>query len=217
MRRHLSPANVIAAIALFLAMGGGAYAAITVTGKNVKDGSLTGRDVKDGSLSVDDFDRDDIRGPKGDAGPAGPAGPAGVAGPAGAAGPAGPAGLGGLPAPEPPQGPVMKEFILTIDGQALGKFTELVTIRISSSPTLTLRRAQTSNIEMAAWADLAIHNLAGSKKSLSVTAYDAAADPKHRWHLTGAYPSSVTSAQSDAGDLIETVVITADGIQRIAM
>lgn len=48
--RHLSYANVMATIAVFIALGSGAYAAATITGRDVKDGSLTGRDVKRNSL-----------------------------------------------------------------------------------------------------------------------------------------------------------------------
>jgi hypothetical protein len=45
-----SPAMAVALIALFVALGGGAYAAIVVTGGNVKNGSLTGVDFKKRSL-----------------------------------------------------------------------------------------------------------------------------------------------------------------------
>lgn len=45
-----SPAMVVALIALFAALGGSAYAALVVTGKNVKNGSLTGVDFKKRSL-----------------------------------------------------------------------------------------------------------------------------------------------------------------------
>lgn len=54
LRRRLSCANVVASIALFVALGGTGYAAITITGKNVKNGSLTGTDVKNGSLGTVD-------------------------------------------------------------------------------------------------------------------------------------------------------------------
>jgi hypothetical protein len=50
LRRHLTYANVMATIAVFVALGGGAYAAITVTGGDVKNGSLTGKDIKRNSL-----------------------------------------------------------------------------------------------------------------------------------------------------------------------
>jgi hypothetical protein len=82
MHRHLSYANVVATIAVFVALGGSAFAAsyvITkssqikdgaVTGADVKNSSLTGADVKNRSLTPADF-RGSVQGPKGDAGPPG--------------------------------------------------------------------------------------------------------------------------------------------------
>lgn len=52
--RRPQPALVIALVALFVALGGTGYAAIAVTGKNVKNSSLTGKDVKNGSLGGKD-------------------------------------------------------------------------------------------------------------------------------------------------------------------
>src|SRR3954454_12744760 len=53
-RNHLTYANVTASVALFVALGGGAYAAATIRTGNVVDGSLTGADIKNESLrSVD--------------------------------------------------------------------------------------------------------------------------------------------------------------------
>jgi hypothetical protein len=47
LRAHLTFANVVSVIALFVALGGaGAYAAATITGADVVDESLTGADVK---------------------------------------------------------------------------------------------------------------------------------------------------------------------------
>jgi hypothetical protein len=43
VRRHTT---AVACLALFAALGGSAYAAVTVTGKNIKDGTVTGKDVK---------------------------------------------------------------------------------------------------------------------------------------------------------------------------
>jgi hypothetical protein len=45
LRRRLTYANVMATLALFIALGGSSYAALTVTGRNVKNGSLTFRDL----------------------------------------------------------------------------------------------------------------------------------------------------------------------------
>jgi hypothetical protein len=47
----LTYANVVSTLCLFIVLGGGAYAATTITGKNVKNSSLTGRDVKNNSLT----------------------------------------------------------------------------------------------------------------------------------------------------------------------
>jgi hypothetical protein len=50
-RIRLTYANVVASLALFAALGGSSYAAISITGKQVSDGSLSGRDVHNGSLT----------------------------------------------------------------------------------------------------------------------------------------------------------------------
>jgi hypothetical protein len=50
LRRHLSYANILATLAVFIALGGSAYAALTITGRNVKNGSLTYRDIKRNTL-----------------------------------------------------------------------------------------------------------------------------------------------------------------------
>ena len=49
--RRPSPSLVVAVVALVLALGGGAYAAATITGKDIKNGSITGKDIKKGSLT----------------------------------------------------------------------------------------------------------------------------------------------------------------------
>jgi collagen triple helix repeat protein len=117
MRRILkyrpSSALLIACLALSIALGGTAGAAVLVTGKQIKDGSvsgrdianrsLTGNDVRDRSLTPLDFDGS-VQGPAGPAGPQGPAGDKGERGPAGPSGPAGPAGPTGPAGPQGPSG-----------------------------------------------------------------------------------------------------------------
>jgi len=52
LRPHLTYANVVSSVCLFVVLGGTAFAATTViTGKDVKNGSLTGKDLKNGSLT----------------------------------------------------------------------------------------------------------------------------------------------------------------------
>jgi hypothetical protein len=48
--RRLTYANVMATLAVFIALGGSSYAALTVTGRDVKNGSLTFRDVRRDTL-----------------------------------------------------------------------------------------------------------------------------------------------------------------------
>lgn len=96
IRSRMTYANVVASLALFIALGGVSYAAVklpknsvgvtqikksAVTGAKVKDGSLTGADVKNRSLTADDF-AGAVQGP---AGPQGVQGLKGDVGPAGAA------------------------------------------------------------------------------------------------------------------------------------
>jgi hypothetical protein len=65
VRERLSYANVVATLALFIALGGGAYAATvkhnSVTTKSVKNGSLKGVDVKDNNLTSKDVDESTLR------------------------------------------------------------------------------------------------------------------------------------------------------------
>jgi hypothetical protein len=96
-------ANVTSTLALVLALGGTSYAAVTITGKNIKDGSIksadlakssvTSKAVKDGSLLAKDFKSSDL--PRGAAGAQGPAGPTGPTGPTGSQGPKGDTGAAG--------------------------------------------------------------------------------------------------------------------------
>ena len=86
MRLRPSYANVVSTFALVVALSGTAYAAATITGRDVKDSSLSGRDVKNNSLDTRDvkgLTKKDFKagvlaqGPAGTPGAQGPAGPAG--------------------------------------------------------------------------------------------------------------------------------------------
>jgi hypothetical protein len=99
MIKNIGSAHVLAAAALFVALGGTAVANDSVraliTGAQVRDNSLTGRDVRDRSLTGRDLrDRTvtaaDLAPGVVRAGPAGPAGAQGPRGETGAVGPAGP-------------------------------------------------------------------------------------------------------------------------------
>jgi hypothetical protein len=100
-RRHTT---AVAYLALFAALGGSAYAAVTVTGKNIKDGTVTGRDVKNASLGTSELSATAVSSLTGERGPAGPQGPKGDSGEQGQAGPQGPKGDSGQQGPTGPNG-----------------------------------------------------------------------------------------------------------------
>jgi hypothetical protein len=124
LRGKLTYANVIATLALFLVLGGGAYAAArlpknsvgteqirngAVSGAKIRSDAITGGKVKNGTLLAQDFASGQLpAGPVGPNGPTGPAGKTGKAGPMGEAGPTGergPAGEKGPPGIEGVRGP----------------------------------------------------------------------------------------------------------------
>lgn len=117
---RLTFSNVVAVVALFIALGGASYAAIkipknSVGAKQLKKNAITSKKVKDRSLLAADFKVGQIppgatgaQGPiglrgipgvTGSTGANGPAGPDGVTGPAGLNGVTGPAGLNGATGP----------------------------------------------------------------------------------------------------------------------
>ncbi len=127
--RAPSPSLVVALIALFVALGGSAYAAITLPAnsvgtKQLKNGAVTAAKVKTGSLLAQDFRAGQLQngaqgpngdtgatgatgaqGPKGDTGATGAQGPKGDTGAAGAQGPKGDTGAAGATGATEPQGP----------------------------------------------------------------------------------------------------------------
>lgn len=89
MLSRLSYANIIATVALFLALGGSSYAALTlpkgsVGPKQLQKNSVTSIKVQRGSLLGSDFKRSERAKLAGPRGPQGLQGPQGVPGPAGA-------------------------------------------------------------------------------------------------------------------------------------
>ena len=100
-RIRITYANVVATLALFAALGGSSYAAIAVTGAQVRDGSLTGRDMRNSSLTGKDVRNQSLLAQDFKAGqlPAGPPGPRGDKGDSGPAGSQGEPGLQGEPGP----------------------------------------------------------------------------------------------------------------------
>ena len=100
VRSRLSYANVTATLALFVALGGGSYAALTlprnsVGARQLRANAVTSKKVRDHSLKARDFAPGQL--PAGEQGPKGDPGPRGIQGPKGDKGDPGP-GLTNAPA-----------------------------------------------------------------------------------------------------------------------
>jgi len=97
--RRLTFANVVSALALFIALGGASYAALrlpknSVGTRQIKNNAVTGPKIKAGSVGSSDLSTS-VRSQLLTAGMPGPAGSTGVAGPKGDTGSTGPAGAPG--------------------------------------------------------------------------------------------------------------------------
>jgi hypothetical protein len=86
LRDRLTYANVTATLALFIALGGSSYAAITlprnsVGAKQIRTNAVGSNEIRNGTVATRDLSRRAraaLRGQQGPAGPAGPAGPPAV-------------------------------------------------------------------------------------------------------------------------------------------
>jgi hypothetical protein len=91
LRKHLTYANVISTLCLFIVLGGTSWAVASgsigsreikdgsVLSKDIRNGQVSGADVDNGSLGTKDFAKGKLpTGPRGATGPQGPAGPAGA-------------------------------------------------------------------------------------------------------------------------------------------
>jgi hypothetical protein len=89
LRSHLAH-NVVAYLALFVALGGTSYAAAKIGSKQIKNNSILSKDVKNKTLLGKDFKSGQLH--------AGPAGPTGATGARGVTGGRGLSGVAGSPA-----------------------------------------------------------------------------------------------------------------------
>lgn len=204
MRSRLTYANVMSSIAIFLVFGGVSWAAATlpknsVGSKQIKKNAVGTEEVADASLTDEDLAGGVVSdGAPGAAGPAGPKGDTGPAGSKGDPGAAGAKGAQGLPGPVPcahllcPNTNVPGRVELTLDGNPLTVASAYETECVGADCSFWIARTPTSNIELDAWAELArLGDVESSRKSISLTVYDAANVPVMRFHATDAYPIEI--------------------------
>ncbi|HZN89307.1 MAG TPA: collagen-like protein [Thermoleophilaceae bacterium] len=111
-RFSFSPATVLSLIALFVALGGASYAAVTINGQNIQNNSIPGNKLRNGAVTnnkvksnsltasrLTSAARASLTGAQGPPGPQGATGVRGLEGPRGAEGPRGLEGPQGLQGP----------------------------------------------------------------------------------------------------------------------
>lgn len=99
VRKHLTFANLVASLALFIALGGVGYAAVKIPEKSVGSAQL-----KNGAVTTPKISQAARNSLRGQTGPEGAAGPVGKTGPKGSTGDVGATGAAGAPGPTGPTG-----------------------------------------------------------------------------------------------------------------
>lgn len=145
----------------------------------------------------------------------------------------------GAEAEPPAEGVVFVE--LTVAGNSIGFFSEPVIasgldvgefqlatrpgdiLKLPGTrrpPSVTLKRGLTSNLELAAWHELAMLDNAAARKSVTLTMLNVELRPVARWQFENAWPSKydVSGLGGGAGSVMfETITIVADKLQRVAV
>lgn len=146
MSKHLTYANVVGTLALFIVLGSGAYAATklpnnSVNGATVKNGSLAAKDLKKGQVKAGATGPAGATGAKGAAGLGGPAGDFGPQGEKGAQGDAGLTGQARVVASVTSQGAVLSGSKgLTAANITKGNAGEYCINGLPFTPRVTLAR-----------------------------------------------------------------------------
>jgi hypothetical protein len=233
LHSRLTYANVVASLALFVALGGVSWAAVTLPANSVgkrqlKSNAVTSEKVANGSLKAADFAAGRL--PAGERGPAGPTGPAGAAGERGdrgETGPAGPKGEKGDRGETGPPGPSAcdgflcpgtdlaagQHVSLTIDGFQIATVGAYET-SCETPDTCTVRvgGADSTSMELDAWfAAAMIGNTAAARRSFTLTVFNSTGDPIRRFFVSNGIPIEMTH-QNDRFQL----VFTADAVKRVA-
>ena len=218
-RSKLTYANVVASLALFLALGGISYAAIeipknSVGSKQLKANAVTGAKVKDGTLRKADFAPGDLP-----AGTSGRDGANGRDGRDGAAGARGTDGADAADAPDPsnlldPRNylPATERAEISIGGSVIAEPRAYRIDCTGGTCTLSIGLPVTDNMELNAWHELAV--LAGpaaARKSFTLVKYGADGSAERRYQVTGGVPIE----KRELNERLE-MTFSAEFIQRVS-
>ena len=129
-------------------------------------------------------------------------------------------------------------FSIEIDNTEIAQFSELSSIKSEiapddlaglllkklpgkrTPPTITLRRGLTADVQMWTWHESARQGHGEGRRNASLTMFNASGKPVARYHLENAWPSKIEIGARKAGAnevLYETVTLTCDDIQRVAV
>jgi phage tail-like protein len=124
-------------------------------------------------------------------------------------------------------------FSLTLDGVEIASFTELERLTAHAAAptpgapapattephTLVLRRVLGRDLTMSTWLEAAAVGDPRARRSVSLTAFAADGRQVLRYFLSHAWPSKIEIGPMKAGsaELLETVTITCEQIQRVAI
>ena len=236
LRSKLTYANVIASIALFVALGGVSWAAVTLPANSVgkrqlKRSAVTSAKVANGSLTAKDFAAGQLpagrqgatgaagergpsgsAGPKGDRGETGSAGTKGEKGDRGDTGPAGASGCDGLlcPGTDLQAG---QHATITIDGILIATVAAYRTsCQTPSTCTVRVGGPDGSATQLDAWFAVAMTgDVAAARKDFTLAVIDSNGDPVRKFFVNNGIPTEMTH-QNDRFQL----VFRADVIQRIS-
>jgi hypothetical protein len=233
-RSKLTYANVIASLALFVALGGVSWAAVTLPANSVgkrqlKRNAVTSAKVANGSLKKADFAAGQL--PTGRRGATGPTGPAGGTGPAGPKGERGDTGLKGEKGDRGDTGPPGASgcdgllcpgsdldegahVALTIDGVPIATVTAYrAGCETSSTCSVRIGGADsTSTAQLDSWFAAAMNGEPVARRDFTLTVNDSTGAPIRRLLVSNGIPTELTR-QNDRFQL----VFAADTITRVSV
>lgn len=232
LRSKLTYANVLASLALFVALGGVSWAAVTLPANSVgkrqlKRDAVTSEKVANGGLKAADFAAGQLpTGRRGPAGPIGPAGPAGARGDRGELGPAGPKGEQGDRGEAGPPGPSGCDGLLcpgtdleagqrasiTLDGVQLATVGAYRTsCETPSTCTVRVGGADSTSTVLDDWFAAAMSGSPAARRSFTLTVFNSTGAATRRFVVVNGIPIEMTH-QNDRFQLI----IGADAIIRVS-
>jgi hypothetical protein len=144
MRRHLGYGNIVATVALFVALGGVGYAALTLPANSVgtrqlKNGSVTLRKISRGARRAL-HGQGGLIGPQGPRGPKGDRGPKGSTGAKGSQGPACLPTIAGCQGPQGVPGPTAAAWASATGDAAVLGATPVNVLSLTRAPSATVKR-----------------------------------------------------------------------------